>query len=150
MSFTIFGLARRHRALAAEMLRDLGLYPGQEIMLLQLWENDGQSQNSLGRTLGLDHSTVAKSVRRLEEAGLVVRARSARDRRTTIVTLTQAGRNLESAVTEVWARLEECTVAGFSAAERQAFVLLARRIEANLDPDTPAAPAGGPAPAPLA
>lgn len=137
VSFAIFGLARRHRALAAELLRDLGLYPGQEIMLLQLWENDGQSQNSLGRTLGLDHSTVAKSVRRLEEAGLVVRARSAQDRRSTIVTLTQAGRDLETAVTEVWARLEGCTVKGFSVDEREAFVGLVRRIEANLDPDTP-------------
>lgn len=143
VSFAVFALARRHRALAAELLRDLGLYPGQEIMLLQLWEKDGQSQNSLGRTLGLDHSTVAKSVRRLEEAGLVMRTRSEQDRRSTIVTLTPAGRDLEKSVIRIWARIEDVTVGDLSAGERAQFVALARRVEANLGPDTAPPPSGG-------
>lgn len=133
LSFSVFALARRHRALAAELLRGLGLYLGQEVMLMQLWEQDGQSQNSLGRTLGLDHSTVAKSVRRLEEAGLVTRTRSEQDRRSTVVSLTDAGRALEAAVHDVWQRLEEATAQGLTARERERFVALARRLETNLD-----------------
>ncbi|MER6343666.1 MarR family winged helix-turn-helix transcriptional regulator [Streptomyces sp. NPDC001595] len=137
VSFAVFTLARKHRALAAELLRELGLYAGQELMLMQLWENDGQSQNSLGRTLGLDHSTVAKSVRRLEDAGLVSRARSTRDRRSTVVSLTAAGRDLETAVTEVWARLEATAAADFTDQERGQFVSLAHRIGTNIDTASP-------------
>lgn len=36
VSFAIFALARTHRALASQMLRGVGLFPGQEIMLLNL------------------------------------------------------------------------------------------------------------------
>ncbi|MEU0738212.1 MarR family transcriptional regulator [Streptomyces sp. NPDC006134] len=141
VSFAVFSLARRHRALAAELLRGTGLYVGQELMLMQLWEHDGQSQTSLGRTLGLDHSTVAKSVRRLEEAGLVTRVRSERDRRSTLVHLTEAGRGLRASVMDAWARLEEATVQGLTARERERFAGLAHRIEENLD--ATALPGGG-------
>src|SRR5687768_1136959 len=81
ISFSIFALARSHRALASQLIRETGLFPGQEIILMQLFQQDGQSQNSLGRTLRLDHSTIAKSVRRLEEAGLITRNRSDEDGR---------------------------------------------------------------------
>ncbi|MEU5051615.1 MarR family transcriptional regulator [Streptomyces sp. NPDC021096] len=133
VSFAVFAVARTHRALAASLLRELGLYPGQEIMLLQLWDRDGQSQQALGKTLGLDHSTVAKSVRRLADAGLVTRQRSDTDRRVTVVSLTPEGRALEPLVAQVWARLEERTTAGLGERERAQFVATARAIEANID-----------------
>ncbi|MGK5728895.1 MarR family winged helix-turn-helix transcriptional regulator [Streptomyces sp. URMC 124] len=135
VSFAVFGVARTHRALAAALLRDLGLYPGQEIMLLQLWERDGQSQQALGRTLGLDHSTVAKSVRRLAAAGLVTRERSGTDRRVTLVSLTPEGRALESRVAEVWAELEARATAGLSEEQCARFVAAAAAIEAAIEPD---------------
>lgn len=109
ISFAIFNLARSHRALASQLLRKVDLFVGQEIMLMQLWEQDNQSQQSLGRMQGLDHSTVAKSVQRLEKSGLVTRSRSTKDGRVTIVSLTQAGRDLETKVIEVWSELENHT-----------------------------------------
>ncbi|MFI9239920.1 MarR family winged helix-turn-helix transcriptional regulator [Streptomyces sp. NPDC053079] len=133
VSFAVFAVARTHRAMAASLLRELGLYPGQEIMLLQLWDRDGQSQQALGKTLGLDHSTVAKSVRRLADAGLVTRQRSDTDRRVTVVSLTPEGRALEPLVAQAWARLEERTTAGLGERERARFVATARAIEANID-----------------
>ncbi|WAL68812.1 MarR family transcriptional regulator [Amycolatopsis cynarae] len=132
VSFAVFAVARTHRALAAHLLRELGLFPGQEIMLLQLWDSDGQSQTSLGRTLGIDHSTVAKSVRRLEDAGLVTRTRSPQDRRVTLVHLTDRGRRLEKRVEEAWSALERETVKTLTTDEQATFVALARRIEAGL------------------
>ncbi|MFI1970495.1 MarR family winged helix-turn-helix transcriptional regulator [Streptomyces cinnamoneus] len=133
VSFAVFAVARTHRALAAALLREIGLHPGQEIMLLQLWDRDHQSQQALGRTLGVDHSTVAKSVRRLAEAGLVTRQRSDSDGRVTLVSLTPAGRALESRVAQVWAQLEERTTRGLGAEERARFVATARLIEANIN-----------------
>lgn len=132
VSFAIFALARAHRSLAASLLREIGLHTGQEIMLMQLWERDGQSQQELGAMLGHDHSTVAKSVRRLADAGLVSRARSTTDGRVTVVSLTDAGRALEARVEEIWGELEQVSTAGTTPQQQETFVELARSIERGL------------------
>ena len=133
VSFAVFALGRSHRALAAQLLREIGLFAGQEILLFQLWDQDGQSQNSIGRALRLDHSTVAKSVKRLEEAGLVTRSRSPEDGRVTLVSLTEAGRALEHQVTEVWRRVEEATTEDFTPEELKLLAKLALKAAANAD-----------------
>ncbi len=133
VSFAVFALGRSHRALAAQMLREIGLFAGQEILLFQLWDRDGQSQNSIGRALRLDHSTVAKSVKRLEEAGLVTRSRSPEDGRVTLVSLTDAGRALEQRVTDVWRSVEQATTEGFTEEELSTLTRLALRAAANAD-----------------
>ena len=51
--------------MAAEYLRPLGLYPGQELLLLQLAEGERRSQQELVDALGIDHSTVTKMLQRL-------------------------------------------------------------------------------------
>ncbi|ANF98927.1 MarR family transcriptional regulator [Paenibacillus bovis] len=115
------------------MLREIGLFPGQEILLFQLWDQDAQSQNSLGRALRLDHSTVAKSVKRLEEAGLVSRSRSKEDGRVTLVSLTDAGRALQEQVTDVWRSVEEATTECLTQEEMQTLTQLALKVAANAD-----------------
>ncbi|CAM5742383.1 NADPH dehydrogenase [Streptomyces alboniger] len=73
MSYAIFQLARAHRARAAAMLREMDLHPGQELLLMQLLDRDGQTQSELLESVGLDHSTVSKSLRRMQDAGLLNR-----------------------------------------------------------------------------
>ncbi|WP_084777904.1 MarR family winged helix-turn-helix transcriptional regulator [Saccharibacillus sacchari] len=133
VSFAIFAMARSHKGLTAQLLREIGLFPGQEILLFQLWDRDAQSQNSLGRALRLDHSTVAKSVKRLEEAGLVSRSRSPEDGRVTLVSLTDAGRALEQRVTEVWQHVEQATTEGFTEEEMATLTRLSLKAAANAD-----------------
>jgi Transcriptional regulators len=133
VSFSIFSMARSHHRIAGQLLREAGLYPGQELVLMQLWHRDGQSQNSLSRSLRLDHSTIAKSVRRLEEAGLVTCSRSEEDKRVTLVSLTQAGREIESRVTQAWSKVEEITTEHLNDEEKARFVALAKKIAATLE-----------------
>ena len=54
LSYAIFTLARAHRSYAAELLRELGLHPGQELLLMQLLDRDGQTQSELLDSVGLD------------------------------------------------------------------------------------------------
>lgn len=89
VNFAIIEPVRYHRSMAANLLREIVLFPGQELLLMQLQHINHQSQNSLRKSLGINHTTVTKSVKRLEEAGLVVRKRSDLDKRVTIVSLTQ-------------------------------------------------------------
>ena len=128
VSFAIFALARSHRAKAAGMLADIGLFPGQEILLMQLAEKDGKPQKSLCESIGLDHSTVAKSVARLERDGLIERRKCPEDGRVSQVHLTPKGRDVTDAISKVWAELERQTIRDLTAQEQQTLMSAAKKI----------------------
>jgi DNA-binding MarR family transcriptional regulator len=132
LSFAIFSLARAHRAHAAGMLRDLGLHPGQELLLMRLFDRDGQTQSELLDAVGLDHSTVSKSLRRMQEAGLLTREPAEHDRRVQLVRLTDRGRALREPIEAMWAALEQTSVQGLSAEEIESFIALAQVIEKSI------------------
>lgn len=143
MSEALFRAARMHRIMAGSLLRDTGLYPGQELLMMQLWERGEQRQADLIKTLGLDPSTVTKMLQRLEQSGFVTRKPSPDDRRAVVVSATRAGQALRDQVRKAWSDLEGVTAAGFTEAEyRQAMQVLAR-IEANLTTPAPATGALG-------
>jgi DNA-binding MarR family transcriptional regulator len=135
VSFAIFALARSHRARAAGMLADIGLFPGQEILLMQLAEKDGKPQKSLCESIGLDHSTVAKSVARLERDGLIERRKCPEDGRISQVHLTSKGREMTDAIAKVWAELERETIKDLSAEEQTLLMSAARKIVSSTAPD---------------
>ncbi|MGW1616698.1 MarR family winged helix-turn-helix transcriptional regulator [Streptomyces sp. NPDC002285] len=106
----------RHRALAGALLAPLGLYPGQEVILLALDADGARTQGQLAIACGCEAPTITGSVRKLEAAGLVLRRDSPTDRRVSIVTLTDRGRVLMPSVKEAWRQLAEQTVAGLASA----------------------------------
>lgn len=132
ISEAIFRIARVHRLVAGTLLRDTGLYPGQELLMMALWERGEQRQADLIRTLGLDPSTVTKMLQRLEQSGFVTRKSSTVDRRTIMVSATRAGQALRTHVEQLWRTLEEVTTAGLSGDDRDAVMRLLERIESNL------------------
>ncbi len=129
LSYAIFALARVHRAAAARMLRGLGLHPGQELVLMQLFDRDGQAQSELLDSVGLDHSTLSKSLRRMQEAGLVTRRPSEHDRRALNVWLTDRGRAMREPIERMWAALEEMSTRNVDEEAIRSFVATARVIE---------------------
>jgi MarR family transcriptional regulator, organic hydroperoxide resistance regulator len=140
----VFRLSRMHKTIIGGLLRELGLAPGQELLLLQLWDRDRCSQADLVARLGLDPSTVTKMLQRLERDGWVGREPSPRDRRVMVVTLTPAGRGLQDAVTVLWSELEAQTVKSLDPAERAEFLRLLRKVESGLRASRGAAAHGEP------
>ena len=132
LSYAIFQLARAHRAHAAAMLRALNLHPGQELLLMQLFERDHQTQAELLERVGLDHSTVSKSLRRLQEAGLLTREPAPHDRRVMVVHLTDAGRSLREPIADMWRTLEQLSVRDLTSDQVELFTTWARTIEKSL------------------
>jgi MarR family transcriptional regulator, organic hydroperoxide resistance regulator len=128
LSYAVFQLARAHRGHAAAMLRAMNLHPGQELLLMQLFDRDGQTQSELLEAVGLDHSTVSKSLRRMQDAGLLTREPSPHDRRVMVVRLTDAGRALREPIADMWRTLEEISVRGLTAAQIEAFTASAYAI----------------------
>ncbi|MGV9558776.1 MarR family winged helix-turn-helix transcriptional regulator [Streptomyces sp. NPDC003401] len=141
LSYAVFQLARTHRGHAAAMLRALNLHPGQELLLMQLFDHDGQTQTELLERVGLDHSTVSKSLRRMQEAGLLTREPAAHDRRVMVVSLTDAGRALREPIADMWRTLEQISVRDLTPDQVETFTTWAYTIEKSVRDHDRQAPA---------
>ncbi len=132
--FTLAKVCRAHRGRVGELLAEVGLHVGQEMVLIELWREDGLRGGELAERLGVEPPTVTKMLRRLERCGLVIQRRDTEDARSVRVYLTDEGRSLEEPVARCWEKVEEKTFAGMSAGERRTFHRLLTKVRANLDP----------------
>ena len=130
--FRILQIHRAHRNRAETALNQLGLYTGQEMVLFQLWRQEGTTQSELAEILCVGAPTMTKSLKRLEQAGLVERRQDSEDARVFRVYLAPRGQALEAPVRKIWQDLETMTVEGLSEAEKKQLRRLLDRLEANL------------------
>jgi MarR family transcriptional regulator, organic hydroperoxide resistance regulator len=123
---------RAHRRLAEAAFSEIGLYPGQEMLLFQLWQKEGVTQSQLVEKLCVEPPTVTKTLQRLEKAGIIERKQDAEDARVSRVYLTPKGEALKEQVQQIWRDLEARTTKNLSEVE-QAFILrLLEQITKNL------------------
>ena len=132
LNVKLMRVARAHRTLAASLLSQVGLHPGQEALLMELWDHDGRTQADLAESLGVEPPTVTKMLQRMEHADLVDRRPDATDRRAIRVHLTSKGRRLKGKVEKLWAELEARTVAGLSDRQQSSLRSLLNALERNL------------------
>jgi DNA-binding MarR family transcriptional regulator len=104
-------LSLRSRARAAALLSDLGLHPGQEVMLLELSRNGPLHQAQLSDRLSCEPPSITLMARKLEAAGYISRRQSKTDKRAVLVELTPAGRDLIEPIRRRWRILAEETIA---------------------------------------
>ena len=124
--------SRQHRQRAGELLNEIGLHVGQEMMMLVLWECDGITQTEIAEALMLQPATVTVSLRHLERAGFVERKIDLEDQRVSRVFVTEKGCELNKAVHEKWSQLEEEAFYGLSIEECLLLRRLLMQINQNL------------------
>lgn len=113
-----------HRNRTDAALNMVGLHVGQEMILLQLWREEGIAQSQLVERLCVEPPTVTKMLQRMEREGLIERRPDAEDARVSRVFLTPCGRAIQSKVECSWQSVEERVIAGMTPEER----LLLRRL----------------------
>ena len=94
LCFALYSSSLVMTKLYKPLLGALGLTYPQYLVLLALWQADAIGVGELGEQLYLDSGTLTPLLKRMEAAGLLVRARAVGDERRVIVTLTAAGRAL--------------------------------------------------------
>jgi MarR family transcriptional regulator, temperature-dependent positive regulator of motility len=105
-----------------------GLTQRQVAVLAALGAQDGVSQTDLVLKTGIDRSTLAEMVARMETKGLMVRTKSAQDSRANCVSLSPAGRKaLEDALPKLSA-IDQGVLAFLPASRREGLVDLLTRI----------------------
>ena len=101
LCFALYSASRAFTRAYQPLLAELGLTYPQYAVMLVLWEKDDVSVSELGERLSLDSGTLTPLLKRLEEAGIVTRARSEEDERVVRIRLTPAGKKLELKAREI-------------------------------------------------
>ena len=105
---------------------------GQAGVLCTIVEQDGMTQSEIADALSIQGATVTNMVKRLEEAGLVVRRRDLEDNRLVRVYLTDTGRETEYAINAKFAELQESIFKGIEQEERALLRKFIRKIIVNI------------------
>lgn len=128
-------IRRLHQIAVAIFLQETegsGLTPVQYGALQAVTQRPGIDQRTLARTIGLDTSTTAGVLERLESRGLIVRTTSREDRRARVLTPTDDGRRALAAVVPAMLRAQAQILAPLSADDQQTFLrLLQQLVSAN-------------------
>ena len=101
LCFAVYSASLAMTRLYKPLLEKLNLTYPQYLVMLALWERDGQMVSELGAQLSLDSGTLTPLLKRLEANGLVARLRDVADERRVHITLTAAGRKLKARAASV-------------------------------------------------
>lgn len=125
-------ICRAHRNKAQELLARVGLHPGQEFLLMNLWLEDGPRQSELADQLCVQPATLTRMIDRMEKAGYIRRQPDPDDQRVSRVYLTDNGRALQKEIEAVWMTLETISFANLTTDERVLLRRLMLQVYQNL------------------
>ncbi len=130
--FLIRRLHQIHAWLFDEETQGFQITAVQYSLLTALSEHGQMDQNTVALEIGLERSSVAEVLPRLEERKLIERTPSERDKRVKLVKLTRKGRLVVQRMQAAVQRAHERTIEALPEEERDLFMLqLIRLVEAN-------------------
>lgn len=94
LCFAVYSAGLAFNRVYKPILGPLGLTYPQYLVMVALWEAEGQSVSELGEHLFLESNTLTPLLKRLEAAGMITRARDREDERQVRVWLTGKGRKV--------------------------------------------------------
>ncbi len=108
LCFPLYAASREVVKRYSPYLEKLDLTYTQYITMMVLWEHGSITVKDAGQLLYLDSGTLTPLFKKLEEKGLVVRARSKTDERNLIVSLTEKGEALKDKAVDVPTQMASC------------------------------------------
>jgi DNA-binding MarR family transcriptional regulator len=130
--FLIRRMHQIHTFLFAQETGEFNITPVQYSLLTTLESLGEMDQNTLAIEVGLERSSVAEVIPRLNERGLVRRTQAEHDKRLRLVKLTPAGKRLIRKMASAVQRAHDRTIEHLSPIERDVFMLqMIRLVEAN-------------------
>lgn len=130
--FLVRRLNQIHYALFYEECKECSITPVQYGILTVLSQNPWLDQTAIGYELGLDRTTSADVIKRLEEKGWVERRVNPHDKRSRQANITPQGLVLMEEMKDNMARSQQRLIEPLSPANRKLFLsLLTEVVEAN-------------------
>ena len=105
--FSLYSASHAFTRVYKPLLDRLGLTYPQYLVMVLLWEKDGQTVGQIGEQLFLESSTLTPLLKRLEAAGHIRRERNPADERQVLIHLTDGGRALRSQTADFFDHLAQ-------------------------------------------
>ena len=105
---------------------------GQYMYLIHLYKNDGLSQEELTEILNIDKGTTAKSIKKLETEGFVMRVKDKNDKRINRVYLTPKAVEIKDEFLSSINAWENTLTSNLSYAEKEQALTLLKKITYNI------------------
>lgn len=130
-------LSRFHKLINLTMSRLFKAYGyditrEQEVTLRELRQHDGVNQVDLASRTGQDRNNLSRTLDILESKGLVARDVCSRDKRHSLVYITDEGRLLHEGAYKAVSEYRQLLFRGFSQEEVDTFAGMIRRLSENL------------------
>lgn len=136
LSYLIVRVAKAHRNCAHRIMAEAGLHVGQEMILMQLWREDGQTLSQLVERLYVQPATITKMLNRMEKSGFVKRRPDPEDKRAKRIYLTDAARAIQHDILLAWGQLDTQTTQNLSENEQATLHHLLTKILDGLESET--------------
>ena len=120
----------RSNRLLCQQLQQVDLLPGQPKILEFLLENEGCTQRTISEGCFLDKSTITTVLKRMEKDKLIYKESHPTDQRSSLIYLTEAGKNKAFWVQQTLNDIDKAELADIPEAERkQLFATLEKIID---------------------
>lgn len=134
---SIFDLYHRvHRELIKnlrELLRPYDFNRGEiPVLAWLIKDGDGVSQKKIRGDIPVCKSTMSKTVDNLSEKGYLRKEKDFKDKRSTLIYLTEKGKKVEDIIRETDRTVEDIMLKGFSSDERENLSKYLQKISRNL------------------
>jgi DNA-binding MarR family transcriptional regulator len=108
LCFPLYAASRNVIAQYTPYLNELGLTYTQYLVFLVLWEKDGITVSEICEKLKLDSGTMSPLLKKLQQAGYILKVRSAEDDRVVVISLTEEGKALQEKAKDVPLKVASC------------------------------------------
>jgi len=131
--YLVVRLARLMSRYAEERIHPLGTGLAGYPVITALTEGGDMTQKQLTELLGVEQSSTAQLLNRLERDGFVTRRKDPRDGRSSFICLTEKATSALPAISEIMDDGNDLAVNGFSAQEIAQVIDLLKRMLANFE-----------------
>lgn len=121
-----------HRSVVESGFREKGLYFGQPPILKYLREHKNATQKEIAEAIRVSAPSVANSVKRMEEAGLIMRVADKKDARCNNLKLTEKGAKLSEYADKLFEVVDEASFNGFTEEEIDLVISFLQRMTENI------------------
>lgn len=128
----VYDVARLSRVSFSQQLNSLGLFGGQERIILLLKEKDGLAPGKIAEELGVSAPTIAKSISRLTARGILVRRVDKSDRRRASVHLTNVGHSIVKTIRKAQRKWQKKLLKDISSGDKQILISQLDQILTNI------------------
>lgn len=99
LCFAVYETNSLFQKLYNSALQPFEITYSQYLLLLVLWEDDGQTVKQLGNRLNLGTGTLTPMIKRLENNGWIVKGKNPHDEREVLIFLSERGRENQGEIT---------------------------------------------------